>query len=199
MHYLKQMLDGILYCHSNRVIHRDLKPQNLLIDSNGNLKIADFGLARSFTVPLPSLTHEVVTLWYRPPEIIMGQKIYTPSIDIWSIGCIFAEMITRKPLFPADSEIEMLFKIFNLLGTPDEEVWPGVTHLPNYKPTFPQFRGTGMDDIVQNDTQKQLLGLMLRMDPLARYSAYEILNHEIFTGNKSVKQNKAFVEIFNDY
>ena len=92
MHYLKQMLDGILYCHSNRVIHRDLKPQNLLIDANGNLKIADFGLARSFTVPLPSLTHEVVTLWYRPPEILLGQKIYTPSIDVWSIGCIFGRL-----------------------------------------------------------------------------------------------------------
>lgn len=96
MHYLKQMLDGILYCHSNRVIHRDLKPQNLLIDSNGNLKIADFGLARSFTVPLPSLTHEVVTLWYRPPEILLGQKIYTPSIDVWSIGCIFGKLTSRN-------------------------------------------------------------------------------------------------------
>ena len=90
-HYCKQMLDGILYCHSNRVIHRDLKPQNILIDSEGNVKIADFGLARSFTVPLPSLTHEVVTLWYRPPEILLGQKIYTPSIDIWSIVCIFGK------------------------------------------------------------------------------------------------------------
>lgn len=94
-HYTRQMLDGILYCHSNRVIHRDLKPQNILIDSEGNVKIADFGLARSFTVPLPSLTHEVVTLWYRPPEILLGQKIYTPSIDIWSIGCIFGKLISR--------------------------------------------------------------------------------------------------------
>ena len=93
--YLKQLLEGILYCHSNRVIHRDLKPQNLLIDSKGNLKIADFGLARSFTVPLPSLTHEVVTLWYRAPEILLGEKVYTPSIDIWSIGCIYG-FLTRR-------------------------------------------------------------------------------------------------------
>jgi serine/threonine protein kinase len=91
-HYLRQLLEGILYCHSNRVIHRDLKPQNLLIDSKGNLKIADFGLARSFTVPLPSLTHEVVTLWYRAPEILLGEKVYTPSIDIWSIGCIYGKI-----------------------------------------------------------------------------------------------------------
>lgn len=88
------MLEGILYCHSNRVIHRDLKPQNILIDGDGNVKIADFGLARSFTVPLPSLTHEVVTLWYRPPEILLGQKIYSPSIDIWSIGTIFGKLIS---------------------------------------------------------------------------------------------------------
>lgn len=96
MFYLKQILEGILYCHSNRVIHRDLKPQNLLIDENGNVKIADFGLARSFTVPLPSLTHEVVTLWYRAPEILLGQKVYTPSIDLWSIGCIYGLLKRRN-------------------------------------------------------------------------------------------------------
>jgi serine/threonine protein kinase len=92
LNYLCQLLNGILYCHSNRVIHRDLKPQNILIDTQGNVKIADFGLARSFTVPLPTLTHEVVTLWYRAPEILLGQKIYTPSVDIWSIGCIYGDL-----------------------------------------------------------------------------------------------------------
>ena len=89
LEFLRQMLDGIYYCHTNRILHRDLKPQNVLIDEQGSVKIADFGLARSFTVPLPTLTHEVVTLWYRAPEILLGQKIYTPSVDIWSIGCIY--------------------------------------------------------------------------------------------------------------
>jgi len=104
LNYLCQLLNGILYCHSNRVIHRDLKPQNILIDTQGNVKIADFGLARSFTVPLPTLTHEVVTLWYRAPEILLGQKIYTPSVDIWSIGCIYGSLISgnvdRQAAFP---------------------------------------------------------------------------------------------------
>ena len=92
--YLFQILNGIFYCHCNRIIHRDIKPQNILIDSFGRLKIADFGLARSFTVPLPTLTHEVITLWYRAPEILLGQKLYNPNVDIWSIGCIYGSIIS---------------------------------------------------------------------------------------------------------
>ena len=93
---LRQMLDGIFYCHNNRIIHRDLKPQNVLINDANDVKIADFGLARSFTVPLPTLTHEVVTLWYRAPEILLGQRVYTPSVDIWSIGCIYGKLNSRN-------------------------------------------------------------------------------------------------------
>ena len=112
--FMKQLCNGVDYCHGRRVIHRDLKPQNLLIDRDGNLKIADFGLARAFGVPLGTYTHEVVTLWYRAPEILLGGSNYKYSIgiDMWSVGCIFAEMCTRKPLFGGDSEIQQIFSIF---------------------------------------------------------------------------------------
>lgn len=102
--YLFQLLKGIAHCHQNRVLHRDLKPQNLLINREGILKLADFGLARAFGIPVKNYTHEVVTLWYRAPDILMGSKNYSTSVDIWSVGCIFAELINMKPLFPGTSE-----------------------------------------------------------------------------------------------
>lgn len=95
-------------------MHRDLKPQNLLIDGDGNVKLADFGLARAFGLPVKTYTHEVVTLWYRAPEILLGAKEYSTPIDMWSIGCIFAEMSQRRALFIGDSEIDQIFKIFSV-------------------------------------------------------------------------------------
>jgi serine/threonine protein kinase len=97
--FVRQLLVGIDYCHSHGVIHRDLKPGNILIDKAGNLKIADFGLARAFAVPIKAYTHEVITLWYRAPEILLGAKQYSLGVDMWSVGCIFAEMIRRRPLW----------------------------------------------------------------------------------------------------
>jgi serine/threonine protein kinase len=123
-HLMKQLLVGLLHCHERRIMHRDLKPSNLLIDQTGQfLKIADFGLARTFGLPLKTYTHEVVTLWYRAPEILLGQKIYSTGIDMWSVGTIFYEMAHRRPLFQGDSEISQIFKIFKILGTPTEETW----------------------------------------------------------------------------
>lgn len=124
------------------MLHRysDLKPQNLLVNMSGSLKIADFGLARAFSIPIKKYTHEVVTLWYRAPEILLGQEVYSPPVDIWSVGVIFGEMLTKKPMFPGDSEIDQLYRIFRVLGTPDESSWPGVTQLRDYAPTFPKWR-----------------------------------------------------------
>ncbi|XP_008580676.1 PREDICTED: cyclin-dependent kinase 3 isoform X1 [Galeopterus variegatus] len=181
--YLFQLLQGVNFCHSHRVIHRDLKPQNLLISEMGAIKLADFGLARVFGVPLRTYTHEVVTLWYRAPEILLGSKFYSTAVDVWSIGCIFAEMVTRKALFPGDSEIDQLFRIFRTLGTPSEAIWPGVTQLPDYKGTFPKWTRKGMEEIVPNlePEGKDLLMQLLQYDPSRRISAKAALAHPYFS------------------
>lgn len=114
--YLYQISTAMLYCHQRRILHRDLKPQNLLINREGVIKIADFGLGRTFGIPVRNYTHEIVTLWYRAPEILLGAQRYSCHVDIWSIGCIFAEMATRKPLFQGDSEIDQLFRMFRYVN-----------------------------------------------------------------------------------
>lgn len=113
--FLFQLLKGVAYCHRQRVLHRDLKPQNLLINREGDLKLADFGLARAFGIPVRSYTHEVVTLWYRSPDVLLGSRNYSTPVDIWSIGCIFAEMVNGKPLFAGSPTLTMFRSFFILL------------------------------------------------------------------------------------
>jgi len=179
-----QLLKGLEFCHANRIIHRDLKPQNLLIES-GRLKIADFGLARAFSIPLPQYTHEVVTVWYRPLEILLGSKIYSIPVDMWGVGCIHAEMATGAPLFAGDSEIDTSFKIFQKLGTPTEAIWPGVSELPDFKASFPKWSSKGWANIRNTLAQVgpqgiELLDQLTRYDPKTRISARAALQHPYF-------------------
>ena len=182
--YLHQILEGVVFCHQRRVIHRDLKPQNLLISKEGSIKLADFGLARAFGIPIRMYTHEVVTLWYRAPEVLLGAQRYSTPVDIWSLACIFAEMATGKPLFHGDSEIDQLFRIFRSLGTPTEETWPGVSSMPAYKASFPKWKNNVLRSLVpnMNDQGYELLTYMLKYDPQKRISAKAALLHPYFDG-----------------
>ncbi|CAH6776445.1 cyclin-dependent kinase 3 [Phodopus roborovskii] len=186
--YLSQLLQGLNFCHCHRVIHRDLKPQNLLIDEFGAIKLADFGLARAFGVPMRTYTHEVVTLWYRAPEILLGSKFYSTAVDVWSTGCIFAEMVTGKPLFPGDSEIDQLFRIFRTLGTPSEAIWPGVSRMPDFQSSFPRWTRKGLEEIVPSlgPEGKDLLLHFLQYDPSQRISAKTALAHPYFSAEHSL-------------
>lgn len=181
-----QCFSGIEFCHGHRILHRDLKPQNVLVDVRTHrLKLADFGLARAFSVPLRAYTHEVVTLWYRAPEILLGQSKYATPMDIWSLGCIVSEMATGQALFPGDSEIDTIFKIFRVLGTPTDEVWPGVSTFRDYKKEFPQWRDTELADVRAagpglGDAGINFLMACFRYNPVDRLSARRLLQHEFF-------------------
>lgn len=160
-----------------------MKPQNLLVDTEGTtIKLADFGLARAFGLPIKTYTHEVVTLWYRCPEILLGQKAYALGVDLWSTGCIFAEMVQRKPLFMGDSEIDQIFKIFKVLGTPNEGNWPDALKLSDFKPTFPKFKGMPMNEHTPtlNELEVDLLAGLVALDPNKRISALQAMHHPYF-------------------
>ena len=197
--FCHQMLLGVDYCHAHRIMHRDLKPMNLLIDNNNRMKLADFGLARAFGLPIKTLTHEVITLWYRPPEILMGQKEYSLSVDIWSAGCIFYEMITGRPLFEGESEISQLYKIFQIMGTPTEINWPGVTKLKDYKSTFPKYNARRLSDLIPPNFGTlgiDLFSRMIVLDPRKRISAKDALKHVFLNSliltmwtNRFIKEN----------
>ncbi|XP_042022664.1 cyclin-dependent kinase C-1-like isoform X2 [Salvia splendens] len=182
--YMKQLLTGLHYCHVNQVLHRDIKGSNLLIDNEGNLKLADFGLARSFSNDInANLTNRVITLWYRPPELLLGATKYGPAVDMWSVGCIFAELLYGKPILPGKNEPEQLNKIFELCGTPDELIWPGVSKIPWYnkfKPTRPMKKR--IRELFRHFDRHalDLLEKMLVLDPAQRISAKDALDSEYF-------------------
>jgi len=189
--YLYQLLKGVSYIHKFKILHRDLKPQNLLVNQEGVLKIADFGLARGYGIPVKNYTHEVVTLWYRPPDVLLGNKSYLTTVDIWSIGCIFAEMVTGKPLFSGLSESNQLSKIFSIRGTPNETRWPEAFKLPEWNSeNFQQYSeenlGTHVPKLDQDGLD--LLNSMLQLNPDKRISANDALSHAYFSDlQKSTK------------
>ena len=141
-------------------MHRDLKPENILIRKDKVLKLCDFGLARTFSLPIGTLTHEVMTLWYRAPEILLNQEKYSPVVDIWSAGHVVITMIQGDSLWKGENEIDMIFRIFrwvslspmitSTLGTPTEEIWPGVTQLPFYNKEFPKWPQRSIGKTVKN-------------------------------------------------
>ncbi|XP_062110608.1 cyclin-dependent kinase G-2 isoform X2 [Humulus lupulus] len=156
-----QLLEGIKYLHDNWVLHRDLKTSNLLLNNRGELKICDFGLSRQYGSPLKPYTHLVVTLWYRAPELLLGAKQYSTAIDMWSLGCIMAELLSKEPLFNGKTEFDQLDKIFRILGTPNETIWPGYSKLPGVKVNFVkhQLPALGIICCVRNSHQHHLLDL----------------------------------------
>jgi cyclin-dependent kinase len=177
--FLFQLLKGIAHCHQHRVLHRDLKPQNLLINREGILKLADFGLARAFGIPVKNYTHEVVTLWYRAPDVLMGSKNYSTSVDIWSVGCIFAELVNRKPLFAGKSEEDQLLRIFKIRGTPSSDNWSSLKDLALYKPDFPKYPGEPLSKSVPklDSDGLDLLDKMLQCNPDLRITAKDAMKH----------------------
>lgn len=179
---------GVEFCHGHGLLHRDLKPQNILVDlQTKRMVLADFGLARSFNMPLKAYTHEVVTLWYRAPEILLGQKRYGPPMDVWSLGCIVAEMATGQALFPGDSEVDTIFKVFQTLGTPTEDTWPGVTSLKEFSSRFPKWRDTEFAEIRHaapsfGEDGIDVVRQSLRYNMVDRHSAKAALRHQFFEG-----------------
>lgn len=195
---MKQILTGIAYLHSNNIIHRDIKSANILLNNNGVVKLGDFGLARTIC-PLPQrnklYSGNVVTIWYRPPELLLGMKNYDLKVDMWSIGCVFAELLMGEPIFKGNNEKEQVQEIFTICGSPNENTWPGISLFPSYEYLMP--RNTFDNNLKLSITSKSkspidditfdLIQKMLMVNPKDRISAEEALKHEYFSDSHQVK------------
>ncbi|OAG29646.1 cyclin-dependent kinase 7 [Nematocida displodere] len=173
---------GLYECHSRFILHRDIKPNNILIGRDGKLKLADFGLATDFGFPIKDMTNQVITRWYKSPELLLGSTNYTFGVDIWALGCVFAELLLRTPYLPGNDDVHQLELIFAALGTPTEEIWPEIKELPGYRLDLPKhprhdlstlFGAAGVDAI-------DLLEKMLTYNPRKRIHIKDILTHPYF-------------------
>lgn len=179
--WMLMLLRGLEYCHQRGILHRDLKPNNLMISSDGQIKIGDFGLCRVQNVPLEPMTSHVVTRWYRAPELLFGARYYGTGVDVWAVGCIFAELMLRTPFLVSDTDMGQLKTIFHALGTPTEEEWPGMSQLPDYV-TFPKMPKQHLPHLFTAAPPDaiDLLSRMLTFDPTKRITAREALAHPYF-------------------
>lgn len=181
---MKQLIRGMKILHENWVIHRDLKTSNILLNKKGIVKICDFGLARTLPSPGNILTQGVVTLWYRAPEILLGQDYYKTAVDVWSVGCIFAELILNEVLFSGKTELDQLSKIFSLLGTPTSEIWLGLHMLPAIqKIKFPIQPFNNLKKKFYSKIEYagiDLLQRFLTFDPNKRINLNSALKHPFF-------------------
>jgi len=184
--FLFQLLRGLTYVHRRKILHRDLKPQNLLISEIGELKLADFGLARAQSVPSHTFSSEVVTLWYRPPEVLLGSTQYSSPLDLWGVGCIFVELLTGTPAFPGVKDTsDQLERIFKILGTPTEATWPGVSRLPLYKPQRLNFYrtqrlGHTFPRLYDISCAENLASKLLQLQPSSRLTGEAATRHKFF-------------------
>ncbi|XP_047556844.1 cyclin-dependent kinase 20 isoform X7 [Lutra lutra] len=178
--YLQMLLKGVAFCHANNIVHRDLKPANLLISASGQLKIADFGLARVFSPDGSRLyTHQVATRWYRAPELLYGARQYDQGVDLWAVGCILGELLNGSPLFPGENDIEQLCCVLRILGTPSPQVWPEVLELPDYnKISFKEQAPVPLEEVLPDASPQALalLGRFLLYPPRRRISAAQVWN-----------------------
>ena len=182
LYLFKQMLLAVSYLHENYILHRDIKPANFLIDNEGNCILTDFGLARSLPSPEKELTKNVVTRYYRAPEILFGSRFYGEKVDIWALGCILAEMYLKEPLFKGSSEVEQLSKIFGIRGTPNKKIWPNVESIPFYAEFEEVKKLYSIQELIKCNSEDiaNCIDRMLTLDPEKRPSAKELLNELIF-------------------
>jgi len=183
-----QLFSGILYLHKRGLFHRDLKPVNLLLDEKENLKIADFGLAREFSIPVKALTPKVVTLCYRCPEILLGKEAYGGGVDVWSMGCIVAELFSTDIFLDGDCDFGQLMKIFRVTGTPNQNLWEKGTKLPHYCTKLPKWKPCDLFEKIPNLTEdaENLIRGCLELDPSNRLTAEQGLAHSFFDDIRDV-------------